>query len=160
MPENYLFTITFDNFKSFKTKTKLINNLYTFFNKHIDINGELLYTVEYHKKSDKKTNNYFRPHVHGILYSVNHIKKSQVICLVDDIKRTYGRIVQFALQEDLDEVNGWRIYMMKDVADNEQHTRLPHYFKYVMYKKTPHELLECQQLDEDDVLTDDSFLEI
>lgn len=151
MPENFLFTITFDNLKSYKSKSKLINNLYTFMNKHLDIDGELFYTIEYHKKSDKKTNNYTRPHVHGILFSRNHVKKSQLLNLTDDLKSTYGRILQFALQEDQSEVDGWKQYCLKDVELNESYTKMPHAFLYPMFKKTEKELMECLQLDEDEL---------
>lgn len=145
MPENYVFTITFDSLKSYKTKVKMIDNLYNLFSRHIDAHAELFYTVEYHKKSDKKSNNYFRPHVHGILYSPNHLKLSSIRCLIDELKTSYGRMLQFSLQEDPDEVQGWKEYCLKDVDFNETYTKLPHKFIYGIVPKTPQELLWTQQ---------------
>lgn len=135
MVHHYLFTITFDNLKSIKTKTKLIDKLYSLFTFHIDDDAELYYTIEYHKKSDHKSNNYFRPHVHGVLYCLTPPKTSTLECLIDNIKSKYGKILQFSLQEDIDEVKGWLDYCEKDVKQNEEHTNQPHSFIYAIAKQ-------------------------
>lgn len=161
MPENYLFTITFDNFKSYKTKCKLINDLPLLFQRILNLDGELFYTIEYHKKSDKVSNNYFRPHVHGILYSRCKASRANLNNLTSVLKDKYGRILQFALQEDLDEVRGWKEYCLKDVEINEKHTAMPHQFYYpllnipkVSFKQVMDEI--DNQIDSDT----DSILEI
>lgn len=159
MPENFLFTITFDNFKSYKTKCKLINNLPLLFQQRLNLDGELFYTIEYHKKSDKISNNYFRPHVHGVLYSRIKASRANLTNLTSDLKDKYGRILQFALQEDQEEVIGWKNYCLKDVEANEKHTGMPHQFYFPLqnipkidYAKVIQDLQFHVDSDEDDYL--------
>jgi len=128
---HYLFTITFDSLKSVKQKNKLIGLLYELHSLHINDYAELYYTVEYHKKADKKSNNYFRPHVHGILTTAKLVPRYKMDALIDALKTKYGN-TQYSLQEDEDEVVGWREYCDKDIKFNEEYTKLKHSFHYAL----------------------------
>lgn len=152
MPENYIFTVTFDSFKSLKKKEVLIGKFYELVQRYINKEGELFYTIEYHKKSDKKSNNYFRPHLHGIMKIDGVCPRYMLENLVSNIKEKYGKIIQFQLQEDLEEVEGWREYCMKDVVDNELKSRRSHQFTYPLMKiGSRNTLLDIDELDSDDL---------
>lgn len=150
MPEKYIFTVTFDSFKSLKKKEKLIEKFYSIVQKYINRNGELFYTIEYHKKSDKKSNNYFRPHLHGIMTVDGVAPRYMLENLVYEIKSKYGKIIQFQLQEDEEEVEGWRAYCMKDVADNELKSNKPHTFTYPLFKREKNGLAVIDEPDSED----------
>jgi len=121
---NYPFTITFKGSYSAKQKWVLINNLKNFFR-----HGNVFYTIEYHKKSDKKTPNYLSPHIHGLYMMKRQISQVSYNNICNNLKEIYGRS-QFTLQQDEEEVFGWLNYCMKEVVSNEAHNLMPHKFYF------------------------------
>jgi len=126
---NYLFTITFQSHYTISDKLKLIEHFKNIFLNH-QIYGELEYSIEYHKKKNK-SNNLFAPHLHGILTMPKQLPKYKFLTITDYIKRRYGRS-QFFLQQDEEEVLGYREYMFKDVQQNNDMYAISHYFQQTL----------------------------
>lgn len=117
---NYIFTITFKGNYTVKEKFQLIDRLKGFFSR-----GRLIYTVEYHKKADKQTNNVCAPHIHGLLSCKRQIGKGKYENIQRNLLETYGRS-QFFLQECKDEIDGWLEYCWKDVDMNDKNYEYNH----------------------------------
>lgn len=114
--EAWVFTITMANTISYKKKMNKISKLERFF-KMFKYASKGFYTIEYHKKKDKISSNYFRPHIHGILYTdkMVEINRKYVVGKLEDF---YGR-TQFELQEDPEQIETWIEYIQKEVEEND-----------------------------------------
>lgn len=117
-----------------KQKEKRIKALPSLFKKYIWREYELFYCVEYHKKAaDKhkpkgqKRNNWFAPHVHGIITTHGKCNHDNII---DYLKSNYGKKLDYYLKEDPEEVEGWKQYCQKELLFNETETKVPHKFEY------------------------------
>jgi len=116
--EYYCFTLTFAHAKA-ALKFKRINRLPSIIQRILNIETEVFYSIEYHKKADRKSNNYTRPHIHGIL-KASRLSTAQHFDVETYFKFNWG-ITQFAIQEDLEEVTGWLQYISKDIEENDNH---------------------------------------
>lgn len=131
---SYIFTITFKGAYIYKQKWKKCIKLYEYLNRYLDVDGELAYSIEYHKRKLDGKDNFTAPHLHGVLTTMKRIVPGKLEFLTDQLKKDYGR-TQFFIQEDKEELQGWKDYVMKDVVKNEEHTGLQHYFVCHMVAK-------------------------
>lgn len=133
---NYvLFTLTFKPIITCQLKFKRINSLEKIFKRLFNLDHEVIYSIEYHKKKDCKTPNVFMPHVHGI-FKCKKITEHMIIDLERQFE-AWGR-TQFILQEDQEEIKAYKDYLYKDVElNNLTYTPFKHfkYFKNVKVDK-------------------------
>lgn len=112
-----LFTLTFKPIITCALKFRRINNLHKIFNRILNQDAKLLFTIEYHKRKDGSPNR-FSPHVHGI-YKTKKIHGWQINELEHYFKQNWGR-EQFILQENIDEIDDYDAYIRKDLVVNNQ----------------------------------------
>jgi len=114
------------------------------------LKAQLFYTIEYHKKKyGDKGNNVTRPHVHGVLTTNKVFGQGLHQSIVDYFNRKFGR-TEFYLQEDKEEVEGWKEYCGKDVNINNEMYDVQHGFDTMDLQLNVLTDYEIEQIDIDD----------